>query len=106
MDSDSGRRDASEAYDAVKAALEKGFVRADQVVYDFSMDNDLSPEQGWRLMADEAARRGDDAVRYLAEHPLDERSYQRRNVHRQAGRAARSGMDQLAGWLESRRGRR
>lgn len=70
-------------YDDAKELLAQGYRRADQRVYNFTMEFDISPEDAWQLIAQEASQRGEGVIRYLSENPLDERSYKLKNAQRQ-----------------------
>ena len=89
-------------YDGAKESLAQGYRRADQRVYNFAMDFDISPEDAWQLIAQEVSQRGEDVIQYLSENPLDERSYKLKNAQRQAGRAAGKGMDHVSEWFRGR----
>ena len=93
-------------YDHAKEALAQGYRRADQLVYNFATDYDISPEDAWQLITREASQRGEDVIQYLSENPLDERSYKLKNAQRQAGRVAGKGLDLLSEWFRGRGGRR
>lgn len=96
----------TDLYNDAKDALERGYRRADQLVYNFAMDYDISPEDAWRLIAQEAAQRGEDVIHYLSDNPLDERSYKLKNAQRQAGRAVGVGLGKVSERLRGRGGRR
>jgi hypothetical protein len=96
----------SDLYDDAKEALAQGYRRADQLVYNFAMDYDISPEDAWQLITQESSQRGEKVIQYLSENPLDERSYKLKNAQRQAGRVAGKGLDHLSEWLRGRGGRR
>lgn len=80
----------TDLYDNAKEALAQGYRRADQLVYNFAMDYDISPEGAWKPITHEASQRGEDVIKYLSENPLDERSYKLKNAQRQAGRVVGS----------------
>lgn len=96
----------TDLYEDAKEALVRGYRRADQLVYNFAMDYDVSPEDAWQLMRQEASQRGEDVIQYLSENPLDERSYKLMNAQRQAGRVAGKGLDHVSEWFRGRGGRR
>lgn len=96
----------TDLYDNAKKALAKGYIRADQLVYNFAMDYDISPEDAWRLITHEASQRGEDVIQYLSENPLDERSYKLKNAQRLAGRVVGRGLDHVSEWFRGRGGRR
>src|SRR4051794_3897314 len=89
-------------YGDARSALEQGYIRADQCVYNFAMDFGISPEDAWRLITQEASERGDEVVHYLSEHPLDERSYAHKNAERQARRFTDRSVHHLAEWWRHR----
>ncbi|MCZ2826045.1 MULTISPECIES: hypothetical protein [unclassified Modestobacter] len=65
--------DLADLYDAAENELIAGYVRADRLVYAFAKHHGLSTTETWRLMAEEASVRGNEAVRHLSENPLTER---------------------------------
>jgi ABC-type nitrate/sulfonate/bicarbonate transport system substrate-binding protein len=95
----------TDLYDDAKDALAQGYIRADQLVYNFAMDYDISPEDAWRLITQEASQRGEEVIQYLSENPLDERSYKTKNAQRQAGWFAAKGLDYASEWFRGRGGR-
>jgi len=96
----------TDLYDDAKEALAQGYRRADQLVYNFAMDYDISPDDAWRLITQEASHRGENVIQYLSENPLDERSYKLKNAQRQAGRLVGMGLGHLSEWFRGRGGRR
>jgi hypothetical protein len=101
MNDVSMKRDLPDLYDDAKDELVRGFTRADQCVYGFARHYGISSKDAWRLIAQEAAARGDDVVRYLSENPLDERSDDRKAVDWQL----RSGSEVAGVAVSSRRPR-
>ena len=83
----------TDLYGDAKKVLVRAYVRADQLVYDFAMDYDISPEDAWQLITQEASQRGEKVIQYLSENPLDERSYKHKNAQRQAGRVIGKGLE-------------
>lgn len=61
-----------DVYDDAKAAIVEGYLKADEAVSSFASDMGISSEEAWGLIADEASLRGDEAMEFLAEHPIAE----------------------------------
>ena len=101
----SRERDFADLYDDAKYELVRGYTKADQHVYGFARAYGISSKDAWRLIAQEAAARGEDVVRYLSENPLDERSEERRALDWQVRRAVNAGFDYLGDVADRLRGR-
>jgi hypothetical protein len=89
----------ADLYDDAKEVLARAYIKADQLVYNFAMDYDISPEHAWQLITQEASQRGEKVIQYLSENPLDERSYKRKNAQRQVGRVADKGLEFVSEWF-------
>jgi len=59
-------------YDDAKAAIVEGYLKADESVSSFAAERGMSSEEAWGLIAGEASLRGDEAMEFLAEHPIEE----------------------------------
>ncbi|MEP7194782.1 MAG: hypothetical protein ABI903_18215 [Actinomycetota bacterium] len=62
-------------YDEARAAIVAGYQNADQCVLSFAIEQGISSEEVWSLIRDEASLKDDDAMEYLAKHPLEDRSW-------------------------------
>lgn len=61
-------------YDDVRRPLTEGYQNAQRAVDSFAIEHDVTSLEVWDLVAREASVRGDDAVEYIAENPLDDSS--------------------------------
>jgi ABC-type nitrate/sulfonate/bicarbonate transport system substrate-binding protein len=93
-------------YDDAKHELVRGYIKADQHVYGFARHHGIATPDAWRLIAREASARGDEAVRYLSENPLEERSDDRRAVEHYVRRAIDGAFDYVGQVAERLRHRR
>lgn len=68
------RMDASfqSLYEDARDELFSGYAQADRRVLSFAIEQGISSEEVWSLIAQEASVRDDDGVEYLAENPLVE----------------------------------
>lgn len=97
-------QDLTDLYDDAKYELVQGYTRADRHVYAFARQYRISAGDAWRLIARKASERGDEAVRYLSENPLEERSDDRRALDWHVGRAIAAGFDYVGDVADRLRG--
>lgn len=60
----------SSLYDELKGAVVAAYETADARIYSFALEHDVDTWDVWDLVRDEASASGDDALTYLADHPL------------------------------------